>query len=251
MRGFWKLAFVEFKLFLREPSAAFFTLVFPLMMLFLFGAVFGNKPEFMGRFGTGTFGTVDLSIPAYTAMIIATTGLVSLTITISSARELGILRRFHTTPLTPTAILTSQVLVLFVMTTLGMVLLVIAAIITYDLRFAGNAFSVILGFLLSSASFFALGFVLASLVRTSRSAQVVAMALYYPMLFLSGAAIPKWVLPEAVRSYGQILPLTHVVNLLIGLWMGEPWSAHIKEVVVLVVMLIAGLIISARTFRWE
>ena len=50
------------------------------MMLFLFGAVFGNKPQFFGN----SFGTVDLSVPAYTAMIIATTGLVSLTITIAS-----------------------------------------------------------------------------------------------------------------------------------------------------------------------
>ena len=247
MRGFWKLTFVEFKLFLREPSAAFFTLVFPLMMLFLFGAVFGNKPQFFGN----SVGTVDLSIPAYTAMIIATTGLVSLTITISAARELGILRRFHTTPLSPLAILTSQVLVLFLMTTIGMALLIISAKLVYGLRFNGNVLSVILGFLLSSASFFALGFVLASVTRTARSAQVVAMALYYPMLFLSGAAIPKWVLPEAVRTYGQILPLTHVVNLLIGLWMGEPWSDHIREVVVLLAMLIIGLIVSAKTFRWE
>jgi ABC-2 type transport system permease protein len=246
MRGFWKLTFVEFKLFLREPSAAFFTLVFPLMMLFLFGAVFGNKPHFFG-----TYGTVDLSIPAYTAMIIATTGLVSLTITISSARELGILRRFHTTPLSPLAILTSQVLVLFLMTTIGMALLIISAKLVYGLRFNGNVFSVLLGFLLSSASFFALGFVLASVTKTARSAQVVAMALYYPMLFLSGAAIPKWVLPEAVRTYGQILPLTHVVNLLVGLWIGEPWGDHIKEVAVLLAMLVIGLVVSAKTFRWE
>jgi ABC-2 type transport system permease protein len=247
MRGFWKLAFVEFKLFLREPSAAFFTLVFPLMMLFLFGAVFGNKPQFFGN----SFGTVDLSIPAYTSMIIATTGLVSLTITIASARELGVLRRFHTTPLTSTAILTSQVLVLFIMTAIGMVLLLVAAKITYGLRFNGNVLSVILGFLLSSCSFFSLGFVMASIARTARSAQVIVMALYYPMLFLSGAAIPKWVLPEAVRTYGQILPLTHVVNLLTGLWMGEPWADHIKEVVILLCMMLIGLVISAKAFRWE
>jgi ABC-2 type transport system permease protein len=110
---------------------------------------------------------------------------------------------------------------------------------------------VILGFLLSSCSFFALGFVLASISRTARSANVMVMALYYPMLFLSGAAIPKYVLPEAVQTYGQILPLTHVVNLLTGLWLGEPWSEHLTEVAVLVIMMVVGLIVSAKTFRWE
>lgn len=246
MRGFWKLAFVEFKLFLREPSAAFFTLVFPLMMLFLFGAVFGNKP-----FTPGGYGSVDFSVPAYTAMIICTTGLMSLTITISSAREHGILRRLHATPLRPLTILTAQVLVLFAMTSIGMILLIVAAKLVFHLRFDGNPLSVLLAFLLSSFSFFSLGFVLAGLLRTARSAQVMAMVLYYPMIFLSGAAIPRWVLPDGVKEYGQILPLTHVVNLLIGLWMGEPWSAHLKEVIVLTAMMVVCLIVSAKTFRWE
>jgi ABC-2 type transport system permease protein len=47
----WKMSIIETKLFLREPMAAFFTLAFPLMMLFLFGSIYGNEPEelFGGR----------------------------------------------------------------------------------------------------------------------------------------------------------------------------------------------------------
>ncbi len=41
----WKMTWTELKLFLRDPMAAFFTLVFPLMMLFLFGSIFGNEPD--------------------------------------------------------------------------------------------------------------------------------------------------------------------------------------------------------------
>ncbi|NTW12837.1 MAG: ABC transporter permease, partial [Anaerolineales bacterium] len=47
------------------------------------------------------------------------------------------------------------------------------------------------------------------------------------------------------------LPLTYVVNLLRGLWIGEAWSQHITEVIVLVVMLVVGVLISAKMFRWE
>ena len=89
MRGLYKLSVVEMKLFLREPMAAFFTLVFPLMMLFLFGSIYGNKPSpFFGGFGS-----VDISVPAYTAMIIATSGLMGITIVLATYREQGILRR--------------------------------------------------------------------------------------------------------------------------------------------------------------
>jgi len=42
MRSFWKLTLVETKLFLRQPEVAFFTLVFPLVMLFIFGSIYGN-----------------------------------------------------------------------------------------------------------------------------------------------------------------------------------------------------------------
>lgn len=52
----------------------------PLMMLFLFGSVYGNEPTPL----LGGYGTVDLSMPAHTAMIIATGGLMSITITMAA-----------------------------------------------------------------------------------------------------------------------------------------------------------------------
>lgn len=83
MRGLYKLTWVEFKLFLREPTAAFFTLAFPLMMLFLFGSIYGNKPSSF----FGGYGAVDVSVPAYTAMIIDSSGLLSLGIAIAQSRS--------------------------------------------------------------------------------------------------------------------------------------------------------------------
>ncbi|MCG8607605.1 ABC transporter permease [bacterium] len=247
MSSLYKLSIVEIKLFLREPMAAFFTLAFPLMLLFLFGSIYGNKPSpFFGGYGS-----VDMSVPAYSAMIIATNGLIGLTIVLSTYREKGILRRLRATPLRPHTILTAHVSVIFLMTALGMALLIIAAKIVYNLRFDGNVFSVVAAFVLSSFSFFGLGFILASLMPTARTAQVVAMVLFYPMIFLSGASIPREVLSETIRNYSQILPLTHVVNLLRGLWIGESWSQHWLEVAVLFGLMIIGVAISAKTFRWK
>ena len=247
MRGLTKLSWVEMKLFLREPMAAFFTLAFPLMMLFLFGSIYGNKPSPL----FGGYGSVDVSVPSYTAMIIATSGLLSLTIVLSTYRELGVLRRLKATPLQPQTILTAQVVVVFVMTTLGMALLIVAAKIVYHLRFDGNAFQVFVAFVLGCASFFALGFVLASLTPTARTAQALAMLIFFPMMFLSGATIPREVLPETIRTYAQFLPLTHVVNLLRGLWVGESLAAHGKELAVLGSLLVLGVGVSVKTFRWE
>lgn len=247
MRGFWKLTWAEIKLFLREPMTAFFTLAFPLILLFLFGSIYGNKPTpFFGGYGS-----VDVSVPSYMAMIIATSGLLGLTITMASYRERGILRRLKATPLRPQTILGAQVIVLFLMTALGMILLVIAGKLVYGLRFNGSPLNVLAAFVLSSMSFSALGFVLAGLLPTARTAQIVAMVLFYPMIFLSGATIPREVLPESIRQFAQVLPLSHVVTLLRGLWMGDPWEKHLTEVGILAVLLILGVLVSAKTFRWE
>jgi ABC-2 type transport system permease protein len=247
MKSLLKMTWMETKLFLREPVGAFFTLVFPLMMLFLFGSIYGNTPTpyFNGR------GTVDISVPAYTAMIIATTGLVGLTITIAAYRENGVLRRLRTTPISPLTVLTAQVIVLFMMTMLGMLLLIIAGRLVYHLRFEGNALSVLVGFVLSCLSFFALGFVLAGLMPTARTAQVVGMVILYPMLFLSGAGFPRELLPESIKKISTFLPLTYVVTLLRGLWVGDAWRLHTTEVLVLLGMLVMGVLISIKTFRWE
>ena len=247
MRGLWKLTWIEMKLFLREPMGTFFTLVFPMMLLFLFGSIYGNKPTSF----FGGYGTVDVSVPAYIGIIIATSGQFSLSITMASYREQGILRRLQATPLSPHAILISQVIVLFMMTTLGLILLVIAGKVVFALRFGGNVFNVIIAFILSSFSIFSLGFVIASVMPTARTAQIVAMVLFYPMIFLSGATIPREALPQTIKQYSQILPLTHVVTLMRGFWIGDSWSKHFTEVGILSALLVIGVIISAKTFRWE
>jgi ABC-2 type transport system permease protein len=247
MKSLFKMSWMEAKLFLREPIGAFFTLIFPLMMLFLFGSIYGNTPTPMFN----GLGTIDISVPAYTAMIIATTGLMGLTITMSTYREKGVLRRLQTTPISPFVVLAAQVIVLFVMTLFGMALLIVAGKLVYHMQFQGKVLSVLAGFILSSLSFFAIGFVLAALIPTARTAQVVGMVLLYPMLFLSGAGFPRELLPETIKKVSTFLPLTYVVNLLRGLWVGDAWSLHITDVVVLLAILVVGVGVSVGTFRWE
>jgi ABC-2 type transport system permease protein len=247
MKSLLKMTWMEAKLFLREPASAFFTLVFPLIYLFMYGLISGNKPTPMsdGR------GAIDLAIPTLTAVVISMTGLMSTTITLATYREKGILRRLATTPVSPLVVLAAQVIVVFVMTFLGMLLLITAGKLVYHVRFEGNAFSLLGGFILSSLSFFGIGFLLAGTMRTVRSAWAFAMVLLYPMLFLSGAFFSIKLLPAIVQKISAFIPLTYVVNLLSGLWFGEPWGQHITDVLVLAVMLAAGVFISIKLFRWE
>ncbi len=247
MRGFWQLAWTELKLFFREPVGTFFTLAFPLMMLFLFGSIYGNRPTHF----FGGYGSVDVMVPSYMAMVMATSGLLGLAITIASYREHGILRRLRATPVRPLAVLMAQLVVLVVVTAVGMLLLLVAGKMVYGLRFAGHTLDVVAALGLSCASVFSLGFVLAALLPSARTTQIVAMVLFYPMIFLSGATLPREILPRTVRQLAEFLPLTHVVTLLRGLWFGNAWASHMREVGILVGILLAAVAVSGKTFRWE
>lgn len=245
MKPFLKMTWTELKLTLREPVGAFFTLAFPVMLMALFGAIFGNEPNAF----FGGYGQVDLSVPGYIGMIIGTIGMLGLPITLANYRDQGILRRYRATPLRPSTILWSQVAVNVIMAALGVSLLLIVGTLFYGLRIPHATAAIIPAILVAAFSFFAIGFVMAGLMPTARTAQAVGMALFYPMLFLSGAAMPRSIMPETVQRVAEFLPLTHVVILLEDLWLSGVWN--MTSLAVIVGLLLVGLAVSARTFRWE
>jgi ABC-2 type transport system permease protein len=248
MKSLSKMTWTEAKLFLREPVSVFFTLIFPLMMLFIFGTIYGSQPV------PGTASrqeAISSLIPAFTAMIIGLAGLMPVTITLAHYRENGILRRLRTTPVNPLVVMVAQVIVIFVMTSLGVFLLVTAGKLFYQVSFTGNIYNILGGFVFGSLSFFGIGFILAGTMPTARTAQIVGLVLLYPMLILSGAGWPRELMPATIEKISAFLPLTYVVNLLHGLWIGEAWGLHLLDVGILAAMLVAGVLISVKLFRWE
>jgi len=245
MNAFLKMTWIEMKLFAREPVAMFFTFAFPIIILIVFGSIFGNEPvvEF------GNLGNVDVSVPGYIGMITGTIGMIGLPIALANYREQGVLRRLKATPLNPSIILGAQVAMNLVMQMVGVILLFATARAVYDLQFPAQMLSVAAAILLSGLSFFSLGFVLANLAPTPRTAQALGMGILFPMLFLSGASMPREILPESIRKVGEFLPLTHVIELVKGLWYGQGWD--ITAVLVLSGIFITCVLISSRTFRWE
>jgi ABC-2 type transport system permease protein len=247
MKKYIKMTWMETKLFLRDPLCTFFTMAFPLMYLFLFGFISGNEPTPM----YGGRNMIEAVIPNLTAMIISMMGLTFITVTMATYREKGILRRLRTTPVSPLVLLVAQLVVVFAMTCLGMLLLVAAGKIFYNIAIQVNVFNVLAGFVLSSLCFFGIGFVLAGILPSARTAQIVGMVLLYPMILLSGAFFSLDLLPEGVQKVANYLPLTYVVNLLNGLWYGEPWRDHWLNVVVLSSILVLSVIVSIKAFQWE
>ncbi|GKX32012.1 transport permease protein [Vallitalea longa] len=242
-----KLTTFELKLFSRNFISMFFLLVFPTLMILLFGGIYGNEPNVI----FGGVGTVDVSVPAYSGLIISVTGLMSLPLTLCEYREKKILKRYRATPLKVIYVIISQVCVNCLMTIAGMIFLIIIAKLVFGLNFIGNVFEVIIIFILSMLSVFSIGFLIASVAPNMKAANAIANLVYFPMLFLTGATIPIEIMPEFMQKISKFLPVTHAVNAMKDVWLGKGMIHAWVSILVLILVLLVCLIVSLKIFRWE
>ncbi len=247
LRGFWKLTWLETKIFVREPMGVLGTIGIPIVIFLLLGRSLrpragssGRASEFLGE-----------SLPVFAAIFIAISAAVSLIAIISIYREGGILKRLRATPLRPQTILGAHVVVKLLFTGLTLALLVLAGRrfypVTLDIHFTSFA----LALLVSTLSILSIGFVIASIVPTARFAQPIGSFILYPMLAISGIFVPLEALPRGWHALGSVLPVTHAVSLLRGAWAGASWFDYMPSLGVLALYLVICIALSAKIFRWE
>src|SRR6266550_5854538 len=246
LRGFWKLTWVETKIFTREPMGFVATLIMPLLVFIFLGRVFG-----IGKSVTAPQVDLPFNPAILAAVLIAISAVQSLVAIISIYREGGILKRLRATPLSPVTILGAHVVVKLIFTVISLALLLLAGRRLFPGVMQVNVFSFTVAVLLSTLSILSLGFVIASVVPTARFAQPISGALVYPMLALSGLFFPVERLPRALAMLAYLLPTTHAVALLQGVWNGSGWGGHSVNVAALLVLFAAYTALSTKVFRWE
>jgi ABC-2 type transport system permease protein len=246
LRGFWKLTWLETKIFVREPMGFVGALVMPLLVFIVFGRAFGaSKPV------TAPKVDIPFNVAILAAVLIAISAVQSLVAIISIYREGGILKRLRSTPLSPVTIMGAQVAVKLVFTVISLTLLMLAGRRLFPGVLQVNVFSFTVAVLLGTFSILSLGFVIASLVPTARFAQVISAAVLYPMLALSGLFYPVERFPRWLEAIAYLFPTTHAVSLLKGVWDGSGWGAHWVNVAALLVLFAVYTALSTKVFRWE
>lgn len=246
MRGFWKLTWIETKVFVREPLGLIGSLLIPVVLFVILGRAFD-----MGETVPTAAPPPLFNVPVMVGLFIAIGAVLSLVAIIAIYREGGILKRLRATPLTPVTILSAHVFVKLVFTVLGLALLIMAGRQFFPGAMDVNMLSFTAALLLSTVSILSMGFVLASLVRTARFAQPVGAAVLYPMVAFSGLFFPLEALSRPLQLVAYSLPTTNAVSLMTGVWDGASWGAHWTNVLGLVLAMAVSLAVSTKVFRWE
>ncbi|MBL0173417.1 MAG: ABC transporter permease [Gemmatimonadaceae bacterium] len=250
LKGFWKLTWVEIKIFLREPMGVVGTLGIPVLLFVLFARALRTASPSAGTLAQAQ-AQAPFNVAILAALMIAINAVLSLVAIISIYREGGILKRLRATPLSPLTILSAQVLVKLVFTVISLALLVLAGRRIFPGTMNVPMISFTAALLLSSLSILSLGFIIASIIPTARFAQPIGAAVLYPMVALSGLFFSLDRVPRGLRLVANALPTTHAVALMQGVWDGSGWSAHWMNAVALVAVFGVCSALATRWFRWE
>jgi ABC-2 type transport system permease protein len=237
--------------FWRNPAAAFFTFIFPLMFLVIFNLVFGNQEISVPG---GTVSTSTFYVPAIVALSIINACYTSLSQLIANARDEGLLKRLRSTPMPPLAFLLGRVLQsIWVMVILVSVIMA-AGIVFYGVEVPGERIpALVVAVILGAATFCALGLAMSALIPNADAAPAIVNATILPLLFISNVFIPTENAPAWLNSVASLFPIVHLADSLHAVFNPFETGSGFDPVnlSVLGVWGVLGIVLSVRFFTWE
>lgn len=205
IRQTWWLTHRQLKALMRQPGVLFFTLLQPVVWLFLFGNLFKRIVDLPG-FGTGSY--VDYLVPGIVVMNAVSANMWAGMNTIDEI-ERGTLDRFLTTPVGRGSIMNANVIVAAVSTALQSTIIVLlgwAAGADYPGGAFGPVALVVLSMVLGTV-FTALSNAFGMAVRQRESVIGLSIFLLLPLTFLSSAFMAPSLMPGWMQGIASANPV--------------------------------------------
>lgn len=228
IKSFLKMVQTEIKIYMREPVAAMIAITIPVFfILIIMEEIMPMDPY------------INYIIPSLIVMMIASNTLYILPVFITTYREIKYFKRLNATPISHLTLMLSLSIANFVMTMVGILTLLVIGILFYNAEFKGDVFIFSAGFVLIVLCMTFMGIFIASLCRTTRSAQGVGGFIFFVLMFFSDIFIPLELQPDWVGDFiAPFLPTSYGVTLITGLWNGEPLYNFSNDITVLIGFLI-------------
>ena len=243
MKGFLAMYKIEQRIYFRSPDVILFGLLMPVAVFALITMIGGNRETGIGL----TF--LESAFVSLTTVGICCTAFMSIPITIVELRNQGILRRMYCSPCSPLRLLFCDILSSSMIAVISTIILTAAAVIS-GYRMSGSILAFAGVWLITMASMFSIGLLVAALCRTAKSMNVATSLLYFPMLLFSGATIPAELFPDGVYEVIRWMPLGIGIDALKKVSIGC-FDDILISVIVLIVIALVCTGISVKTFRWE
>lgn len=193
---------------------------------------------------------IDYFVPGLIGMTLMTTGIFGAVGWNTRNRELGILKKLATTPLSKFEYIIGVILFELVMCAISTTVILAVGVIVFDVRVLPSIYSIIL-IVAGAITFPGMGMVIARFVKETDSADAAANAITFPMMFLSGSFFPLEMMPDFLREIAKVLPLTYLNNgLRDSMVYGNASSALYNTAIILVVGLVF-IIVGSLITSWR
>jgi ABC-2 type transport system permease protein len=269
MKAFLSMIRANLKMTLRDRTCLFWLLLFPAVLIVVFGSLVGGNSESKITVGVENGGAtpvaistqgiqgrninyVDFLVPGVLAMSIMNGGIVGLSAAFVTMRERGVLRRIKVTPFPLIGFITARVATQLLVALCQVAILFGLAKLIFNLGIVGSLLEVAALIFLGSLAFLTIGFFVAGVSRKQESATALAQLISFPMLFLSGVFFPLDQEPTWLQYLAKVLPLTYLVDglrqvMVYGASLANLWG----DLLALVLITAIGLALAVRFFRWE
>jgi ABC-2 type transport system permease protein len=236
----WRQFRLERRMFWRNPSAAFFNFLLPLLILAGGGLILSGNQYDLNRL-----------IPSIAGLSVMATTFTALAYNIVFLRERGVLKRIRGTPL-PTISYFGGV----AGNALNNAVLQIAMVVLAGRLFFGIGWpewgALIVFVLAGVICFSALGVAFAHAIPNFESTAAYVNAVFLPVVAISFFAFDSSSAPGFVRTIADALPLKPLIEGLSGAMVGGTGlSGHLDALAVIALWGVAGTVLAVRGFSWE
>jgi ABC-2 type transport system permease protein len=234
--------------FVRTPTAAFFTVVFPLTFLLIVGSSVGARLTTDGvrvsQYLVAPFAVFGVSMECFCILATST----------ATLRESGVLMRLRGTPVPAWTVIASRIVAAAVVSMASVAILVTVGVTGYGVHIVwAKVPAALLALLSGIVCFTALGMAVVALCRSVVGVQAATNGLLIPLAFISNVFIVGTALPAALDLPSRVLPLRHFADALAGAFdpvapgTGFAWT----DLAVLAGWAAAGLAVALWRFGWE
>src|SRR5579859_5374117 len=237
----WRQYRLERRMFWRNPSAAFFNFLLPLLFLAAGGAILSGKQH-----------DLDLLVPSIAGMSVMSTTFTALAYNVVFLRERGVLKRIRGTPLPEGSYFGGVAANAITNTALQIGIIVLAGRALFGLGWP-HAWGTLLLFTFAGVvCLAALGVAFAHVIPNFESTPAYVNAVFLPVVFVSFYAFDSKSAPGFVRTIAEALPLKPLIDgLSAALVTGSSLSNHLDALAVIGLWAAFGIYLAVRGFTWE
>jgi len=246
---------LEIRQFSRQRESVVFTLLFPVILLVIFGSVFTDTIAPNVTFS-------QYFVAGMIASGLVNTGFQALAITIPLERDFGALKRLRGTPMPASsyfigkAILVSVSMIIQILMLLGFGAIFFGVDMPTDInKWITFAWLTLLG----SACSTALGIAFSIVPKSGRGASAVVTPIVIILQFFSGVFLIFTQLPSWMQQFAALFPLKWLTQGMRSVFLpdsfatqevAQSWETG-KTLLILIIWLAIGIFFSVRKFKWD